>query len=340
MKVYKGSHYGKMVGGMSDQDLLLSVIVPVYNVEDYLEENLESLTHQTRGGYELIFVNDGSTDRSPEIIRHYQDSYPFIRLVDKENGGISSARNAGIAEARGKYLGFIDSDDFVKEDYVERMLERAEAEDSDIVICDLLTWFGENDERNYTMKGLNPDRPELPNGRRLFLSPLFAWNKIYKRSFFLAQNILYEEGTWYEDLEVTLYLSARAEKISYEEKTLICYRQRNNSIMSSRNQKCLDIFPVLEKIYKRFEREGLLEEYHDELEYLFIENLFIYGGFRLLALENYQEVFQKADSFITKYFPDHRKNPYIKHLPLKYRVFMNMRYPFFLPLFRKYLLRK
>ncbi|MBQ1476629.1 MAG: glycosyltransferase [Erysipelotrichaceae bacterium] len=318
----------------------LSVIIPVYNVEAYLEENLESLTHQTVSDYELILVNDGSTDSSLSIIERYAEEYPFIKVVNKKNGGISSARNTGISEASGEYLGFIDSDDFVKNDYVESMIRKAKEDDSDIVVCDLVTWFGDNDQRNYIMKGLREDLDELPNDRRLFLSPLFAWNKIYRRSFFLEQDILYEEGTWYEDLEVTLYLAARAKKISYVEKILICYRQRENSIMSSRNQKCLDIFHVLEAIYDRFERNGLLQEYKEELEYLFIENLLVYGGFRLLALDNYQEVFKRAKLFLKKYFPDYKKNSHIQKLPLKYRLFIFLNDPLLLPLYRSYLLRK
>ena len=321
-------------------EILLSVIVPVYNVEDYLEENLDSLIHQDGSSYELIFVNDGSTDSSQEILKRYEEKVPFLHVISKENGGISSARNEGIAHATGKYLGFIDSDDFVREDYVRRMLEKALEEDSDIVVCDLLTWYGEDDSRNYVMKGMNPKYPDLPYDRRIFLSPLFAWNKIYRRDFFLEENISFEEGTWYEDLEPVTYLFSKAKTISYVEEMLISYRQRGGSVMSSRSRKCLDIFNVLRKIYDRFSENGTLERYSKELEYLFIENLFVYGGFRLLALDDYQDIFAHAKLFIKKFFPDYRKNPYLKDLSGKYRTFVSLNSPLTLPLFKSYMMRK
>ena len=322
------------------EEVLLSVIVPVYNVEAYLRENLESLVHQDADSYELIMVNDGSTDNSYSILEEYASRYPFIRLIDKENGGISSARNAGIKAATGKYLGFIDSDDFVAHNYVSSMVNKALEEDSEIVVCDLETWYGENDSRNYIMKGLNKNYPDLPEGKRIFLSPLFAWNKIYRRDFFLAQDIFYEEGTWYEDLEVTLFMAVRAKKISYIEKALIHYRQRENSVMSSRSRKCLDIFNVLRKIYDRFESYGLLNEYHDELEYLFIENLLVYGGFRLLVLDDYKDIFDHVKEFLKMFFPNYKKNPYLKDLNKKYQAFALFNNRLTLPLFRSYMMRR
>ncbi len=321
-------------------EILLSVIVPVYNVEEYLEENLDSLIDQGSSSYELIFVNDGSTDSSYEILKRYEEKVSFLRVIDKENGGISSARNEGIREARGKYLGFIDSDDFVREDYVQKMLGKALEEDSDIVVCDLETWYGRDDSRNYIMKGMNPKYPDLPYDKRIFLSPLFAWNKIYRREFFLTEGVSFEMGTWYEDLEPVSYLFSKAKKISYVEETLIYYRQRGGSVMSTRSRKCLDIFEVLRKIYDRFEANGTLERYREELEYLFIEDLFVYGGFRLLSLDDYQDIFAHAKMFIRKFFPNYKKNRYLKDLSRKYRLFAMMNDPLTLPLFRAYMMRK
>lgn len=114
---------------------LVSVLIPVYNVEDYLERCLDSVLNQTLTQIEVICVNDGSTDRSPEILKEYQENDSRIVIVNKQNGGLPSARNAGIEKARGEYVGFVDSDDYVQPNMFEKLYKTAKAEKSDVVIC-------------------------------------------------------------------------------------------------------------------------------------------------------------------------------------------------------------
>lgn len=126
---------------MPDSELLLSIIVPVYNVEDYLSRCLDSLLAQRFSAWEAIVVNDGSTDKSGEIVDAYAARDDRIRAVHKPNGGVSSARNRGLALARGKYVGFVDGDDFIAPDMYEKLLAQAEGGGFDMVQCDYLYYF-------------------------------------------------------------------------------------------------------------------------------------------------------------------------------------------------------
>ena len=124
----------------------VSVIVPVYNVEEYLERCLDSLVNQTLKDIEIIIVNDGSTDGSKEIIQKYLNKYKNIVYLEKENGGLSSARNYGIPYAKGEYIGFVDSDDYVEITMYENMYNKAIEEKSDMVECDFI-WEYPNKKR-------------------------------------------------------------------------------------------------------------------------------------------------------------------------------------------------
>lgn len=320
-------------------EIILSIIVPVYNVQKYLIQNLESLINQTISGYEIIAINDGSTDDSLNILLEYQNKCPFLKVITQDNSGISVARNKGIEMAQGEYIGFIDSDDFVSGNYVEKMINAAKKQNSDIVVCDIEFYWKANDERNYIMKGMNCQYLSLKQGQQGILSPLFAWNKIYRKDFFLKQNVLFRPQTWYEDLEVITFLFAKAEKIEYVDDVLIYYRQRENSIMSTRSIRCVEIFNVLKCIYQRFDSFGLLDDYYDEICYLFIENLLLYGQYRFLVLDNYREINKKALSMMKEYFPNYKKNQYFQQLSLKNRFFIIFNNQYTCSLFRKYLMR-
>lgn len=121
----------------------LSVIVPIYNAEKYLAECLDSIMIQTFRDYEVILVNDGSTDRSPQICRNYEEKYNNVIVVNKENGGLVSARKAGLVKANGEYIGWVDADDCIVPDMFQKMCNEAELTKADIVICDMWSWSGD-----------------------------------------------------------------------------------------------------------------------------------------------------------------------------------------------------
>ena len=159
----------------------VSVIVPFYNVEDYIEKCIKSLLNQTLDDLEIILVNDGSKDNSESIAKKYLNEYPKkIIYLEKENGGLGDARNYGIPYAKGEYIAFIDSDDYVEKDMYEQMLKKAEEEQSDMVECDF--WW------EYSEENKKEDIGALYEGKHeaLVKARVVAWNKLIKKNIIIC----------------------------------------------------------------------------------------------------------------------------------------------------------
>lgn len=300
----------------------VSVIVPIYNVEAYLQECLESLEAQTLKDIEFILVNDGSPDGSQTIVDGFvkRDPQRFKSHI-KSNGGLSDARNFGLKLAKGDYIGFVDSDDTIEPMMYQTMLDIALKSKSDLVVCDLEYAF-EDANRNYTLHGYDP-KLDKPRDHSIFLSPLFAWNKLYSKSLFEKSGLEFPLGQWYEDIPVTVPLFALAQSIQYIPETFVHYRQRSTSIMGAlTHPKMFDIFISLDKVYSFYKTRQLLDGYHDEIEYLFIEHLLLYGGFRFLRSDDFEALMDKAFSTMAVTFPNWRKNPYLKTLKPLYQWYL------------------
>lgn len=200
---------------------LVSVIVPVYNVRDYVDKCLESLIRQSYDNLEIVVVDDGATDGSGEICDELAKSDKRIKVFHKKNGGLSSARNYGIKKAKGEYVCLVDSDDYVKKDFVKALAEEAIRSDADIVAC------GYNDEipMDRTMTGKEAAVTLLTKQNNM---EIIAWNKLYRRELF--GDILYPEGENYEDNLTTYKLLSKARRIAYVQKSLYVYRERVGSI--------------------------------------------------------------------------------------------------------------
>ena len=239
----------------------LSVIVPMYNVEAYLEQCLNSLAEQTLKDLEVLLVDDGATDRTPEIAKAFAEMHPNFRYFCKQNGGLSDARNYGIPFAEGEYIAFLDSDDWVEPDIYEHMVNAIG--DADVCVADLEYCY-EDAARNFVMKGLAEQNADTVQKKAL-LSPLFAWNKIYRAELFQQENgCRYPIGTWYEDHPVTTMIFAKAAEIAYLPEAGFHYRQREGSIMSARNdRRIIQIFDVLAMVRENFRREDLYERYKE-----------------------------------------------------------------------------
>lgn len=315
----------------------VSVIVPVYNVEKYLDECLSSLVNQTLSELEIIVVNDGTKDNSQSIIDHYVKQYPnkVVSLI-KENGGLGDARNYGIPYAKGEYIGFVDSDDIVHLEMVEKMFNKAKLEDSDLVLCDL-EYFYETSSEKMVKEGL-VQIENIDVNKTVFLSPLFAWNKLYRKSLFIESGLKYPIGLWYEDIPVTVPFFTLAKKISYVHETLIYYRQRSTSIMGSvDNPKVKDIFDIMHLCLNYFKDHNLLETYHDELEFLFLEHLMLNGGFRFLLSHKYKDYLAFSIDTLDLNFPHWRNNKYLFTLPRRYQIYIKYMHSFMIIPFSIYL---
>lgn len=206
---------------LPEAELDLSLIVPVYNSEKYLSRCLESLERQdTRYQYEVILVNDGSTDGSGKILEAFAARDPRFRVISQPNQGISAARNAGICRARGRYIGFVDNDDFVTADYCQRLLDLAYASKADIVKCGHV--------RYDILSGRPVSRVTGPSrcirgeiGEAITQFKGFIWSGVYAREMFA--DIRFPVGYWYEDMVGRLLLLRKCRSFVFEEQPLYYY---------------------------------------------------------------------------------------------------------------------
>lgn len=229
---------------MCEKDLI-SIIIPIFNVEKYLQRCLDSVIGQTYERLEIILINDGSTDNCEKIMKDYAKNDLRIKCIMKSNGGLSSARNMGIDHARGQYLCFIDSDDYVSPDFVETLYKNIKQNDADICWCDAYFKFNEREEL------LKFDKKSV----WLFQNSA-VWNKMYKRDLFLENNIHFFEGIWYEDLEITPRLMTKSRKSVYVEKALYYYVQNEKSITRTFTKKVLDMTKVIKNLEIYFQSIG------------------------------------------------------------------------------------
>ncbi len=232
----------------------LSVIVPVYNVENYIEKCMVSLLNQDFDNFEILLVDDGSLDKSIDIacsLKHENQSK--VKVLKKVNGGLSDARNFGIDHAQGEYLAFIDSDDYIDTTMFRRMMDLCETEKSDIVCCDMKYVF-DNDEEKYSSAG----NFDVSNPLDLLLINNSACNKIYKTSLF--QDVRFPKGKWYEDLETIPKVVYNAKKISYINEAFYFYVQRSTSIAHQINPKIFDIYSAIDSLDSYFRGKGIDDE--------------------------------------------------------------------------------
>ena len=242
---------------------MISVIVPVYNVEKYIEKCLKSLVEQTLKNIEIIIVTDGSTDNSKKIISKFAEKYSNIKYYEKTNGGLSSARNYGIKYANGEYVAFLDSDDYVEKNLYELMYKKALQENSDMVECDFIwEYYGKNGEIVKTKKDKRKKFKTL--NQYVKNARVVAWNKLIKKQIIDDFNIRFPEGLIYEDIEFFYKLFPHLNKISYVNIYGIHYVQRNGSILNSNPEKIGDIFKILDNVIKYYRD---LDIYENEMKY-------------------------------------------------------------------------
>ena len=291
----------------------VSLIIPVYNVENYIEKCLNSVVNQTLKDMEVIIVNDGSKDLSKQKIQKYLEKYPWIKYLEKENGGLSDARNYGMPYATGKYIAFLDSDDYVEETMYEEMYNIAEKENADMVDCDFV-WEYPNRKRK--------DIGEIYKTKKEMIEKcrVVAWNKIIKREILEKTKIKFPVGLRYEDMEFFYKLVPYINKVSFIKKCFVHYVQRENSIENTQNVRTKEIFIILDNIISYYKEKGLYDEYRDELEYIYVKFLLCSSLKRISKIAEKRERKQAQKETwdnINKKFPNWRKNSILKKKNLK-----------------------
>lgn len=287
----------------------VSIIVPAYNVEAYIEKCLETLVNQTLKEIEIIIVNDGSTDGTKRKIEKFLLAYPEkIKYLEKSNGGLSDARNYGMPSAIGKYIGFVDPDDYVELNMFEEMYKKAEEENADMVECDFI-WEYPNKRKIDT--GII-----YSNKKEAFLyARVVAWNKIIKRKTIEKSGIKFPKGLRYEDAEFFYKLLPSLEKISFVKIPMVHYIQRKNSIANTQNERVKEIFEIWDNIFEFYKKNKLYEEYKNEIEYTYTRFLLCSSLLRIVKIGDKtirKELEQRTWKELNTNFPNWKKNPILK----------------------------
>lgn len=243
----------------------VSVVVPVYKVEQYLDRCVESILAQTVTDLEIILVDDGSPDACPKMCDAWAEKDSRIRVVHKSNGGLSSARNAGIDIARGDYIGFVDSDDYILPDMYRRLLNAVLDNGADLAICGYAYVNQENGAIDEVETAKSPLKDEVLSREQAYEKInafetgysfyVTAWNKLYKRELF--DNCRFPEGKLHEDEYSVHYFFQQCNKIAVISDALYMYIQRPNSIMSNGvSLRSLDAVEAMFDRYLFFRKEG------------------------------------------------------------------------------------
>lgn len=283
---------------MMKNNILISVIVPVYNVAEYLPRCVDSILRQTYKELEIWLIDDGSTDQSGVICDQYAEIDPRIRVIHKENGGLSDARNAAIDKIKGKYVTFIDSDDYIADCFVERLYSEIVKYNAEIAIAGFLPTI--NDTEGYFLN----DEIEIYSSKESIKELLYqkkyntsAWAKLYESSLF--DNVRYPKGKLFEDICTTYKLLDKATKVVFDYSKLYFYFQRGNSIVRSGfNVKKMDYVSNTKELH-----DFIYEKYPDlksaaDFRYLWAN---IHVWVNITDKKKYIDIYQIVEENIKKY---------------------------------------
>ena len=302
--------------------LTLSIIVPVYNVEAYLPKCLDSVIDPALGDYEIVCVDDGSSDSSPQILAEYQARYPqLIKVISTVNSGVGAASNTGLEHAAGEFVTFLDSDDYYAPHAVPEMLEACHRE-YDITIFDFSN-VSESGRLINTTRGCNRSEgsftlEEYP--QLLFEMPSKA-NKIFRHTLFTDHSVTFPAHVWFEDYRTTPKLYIHAGKIRYLSRIWYNYLQRSSSITHGTNAaKNLEIIAASEDLVSYYRDAGLYEKYQNELDYTVYYNALLTTTDRVNLIDPGSAVQGQLLDWFLENFPDYRQNPYFRSMGSKYKL--------------------
>lgn len=304
----------------------LSVIIPVYNVEAYLRACLDSVLESGDGDWEIVAVNDGSTDGSGAILAEYAARFPGImRVITTPNGGLGHARNTGLEAAQGEYVLFVDSDDLLLPHALTEMLALLDGS-FDIAVFSFRTVDGEGRTLGETQGcGRSGDFTLTEYPQLLFERPN-AWNKLWRRSLFTESGIRFPDRLWFEDLATSPRLYLRARLIRGLDRVWYAYReQRQGSIMSSaRTQRNLEIIEALDLSLQAFRDAGVYERYAAELEYTALFHQILTACDRVALQDPKSPVLPELVRDFLGKFPNWRENPYVRGMGKKHRLLVDL----------------
>ena len=305
----------------------ISVIVPVYNVENLVGRCLESLVNQTFNSYEIIVINDGTKDSSMDVVSKIAQKHPdLIKVFEQENSGLSVTRNNGIDLSVGKYIYFIDSDDYIKPETLEMMYNFAEKFQCDYVI----DGFNNVDEagnflEKHSTNVMTFNQPFNPiDSAEFFLVHNSVWNRLYLKSTLNENKIRFIPGLWYEDLIFTRQYLIHSKKAIVLDQQFYQYVQREGSLMSSLgSDKNIDIIEIFSLLIEYYKSNDYYEVFNQEIEILALDHLYLAAVVRVSRASRFDLAMVLADEFRNR-FPNYKKNKYYTKKPLKHKFLLSL----------------
>ena len=302
----------------------ISIIIPVYNVEAYLPRCLDSVYGQeTEIPYQVVIVDDGATDGSGAICDAYAAAHPENTvMIHQEIAGLGGARNTGIHAAAGEYLFFVDSDDAIRSDAVEKLCGAIRTHGADMVVYPARSVDEDGKEIEIVE---NPQKTETvydpKNTPELICNFPVAWNKVARKTLYTENNIYFPPRVWYEDIRTTPKLIASAKSVVYIDATLYDYYQRGGSIMNTGAKKLartVEIVEAMEDLRAWFHARGLLEQYREALDFLCVDHVLISAIVRVIRAggrKTARPLIDKLYNYTVENCGEFLKNPYVRALP-------------------------
>ena len=305
----------------------ISIVIPVYNVVQYLPRCVDAILANDTRDTELILVDDGSADGSAALCDRYAAEHPaLIRVVHRSNAGPGAARNAGIAAARGDWFLFVDSDDRLAPHALTRLREAAAAEDADVISFQFFTepLSGAPTPR---LSGSTPTGCAFSLAQRpdFLLSQPSCWLRLWHRSVFEDNRIAFPDVVWYEDVRTVVKLLAAARRIVNLPDRLYYYLNRPGSIMNNTQlPRNYEIMPAFTDILDWYRERGLFARYENELCALTVQHVLLAASVRVARIDPKAGLLRELREYTEQRFPDWRKNPYLKVMPLGKRLALTL----------------
>lgn len=306
----------------------VTVIIPVYNVEKYLKKCVESVLAQTYKDIEIILVDDGSTDKSGDICEELARTDGRIRVIHQKNKGLGGARNTGIDNCNTEYLLFLDSDDYIHPQLIERCLCAARESKCDMVLFDSVS-VDENGKIGVKYGAQVTENIILPEKElRIISKNPTAWDKLYKTSLFKDNGIYFPDRVWYEDLRTVIKLILFAERvIKLESEPLYYYLQRSDSIMHTPDygRMVKERTEAVDELFAFYKKCGKFEEYSDMLAFIALYHAFLLPCLEMHRIpgnyKNYMLIlFEKLNGTVTNPL----ENPYLDLLRRNERIILSL----------------
>lgn len=312
--------------------MMVSIIVPVYNVENYLAKCLDSLINQSLQEIEIIVVDDGSKDGSGLIIEEYAWKFPEkIKAFTKENGGLSDARNFGLEKASGKYIGFVDSDDYVTDTMFEEMMQLAEKHNAKMVICNIqkVDQNGKIIQKLTQIPHLS-EKIVLEDHFSVFSDlSYFACNKLFKKELFDHKR--FKKGVHFEDIQLIPQLLLECEVVAQTQNFHYQYLERTDSITKTHTEKGLDILKAVKDVESAFEKSGYSHKRKELKNFQIFEG--VYSFLAYVAFVKSEETFNTMADELAVFMQERKINiqdilsysrfgkNYLLSLPVKKKIF-------------------